>query len=227
MISGASSRRGLALLAGILLAFFTAPASRASILGVSAQVGTPGAGATVWFPVAGSFADIRLGFNTFSFNHTINSGGNPYALHVQLRSVPLLVDWYPLGFGFHLTGGVVYNGNRADYTAEPQNGEYVIDGTSYPAATLGTVSGTVTYPHLAPYLGFGFGDPFSGVLPVFFSADFGAFYQKNPNVTLISSNPSANQLYANQFAAEAGRIHSDLGKYRWYPVVSFGIGIGF
>ncbi len=216
---------GSSVLTGILL-LAAAPGARASILGVSAQVGTPGVGGTVWFPVAGSFADVRLGFNTFTLNHTINSGGNAYALHAVLRNAPLLVDWYPFGFGFHLTGGVVYNGNHVDYAAEPQNGMYVINGTPYPASTVGTLSGTVTYPHISPYLGVGFGDPFSGVLPVFFTADFGAFYQRTPSVTLVSSN-GGNPALNSQLAAEAGRIRSDMGRYRWYPVISFGIGIGF
>jgi hypothetical protein len=219
-------RRVFSCLSACLL--LAAPsAGRAAVLGVSAQAGTPGLGGAVWFPLAGSFADVRLGFNGFSFNHTFNSGGNPYALHADLRNAPLLVDWYPFGFGFHLTGGIVYNDNHADYTAEPQNGEYVIDGTPYPASEVGTLGGTVTYPKIAPYLGLGFGDPFSGVFPVFFTADFGAFYQKSPNVTLISSNQSGNPELDAQLAAEAGRIQSDIGKYRWYPVISFGIGIGF
>lgn len=203
------------------------PTVRASGLGASVQIGTPGYGATLWTPLAGPFADVRLGFNTLTLNHTLNSGGNPYAVHADLRTLPLLVDWYPFGFGFHLTGGVVYNDNRANYTAVPQNGEYVINGQPYPAALLGNVSGTVTYPHLAPYLGFGFGDPFSGILPLFFTADFGAFYQKTPDVTLVSSAASGNPALEAQLATQAARIQSDLGKYRWYPVISFGVGVSF
>jgi hypothetical protein len=211
----------------LLLLFLSAPRGRAAVLGASVQAGSPGLGGAVWFPVAGSFADVRLGFNTFTFHHTINSGGNPYDLHIRLRSLPLLVDWYPFGFGFHLTGGVVYNENRADYVAVPQNGEYVINGNAYPASTVGTLSGTITYPKFAPYLGLGFGDPFSGILPVFFTSDIGAFYQRSPSVTLISSNQSQNPAFSSQLAQEAGRIRSDLGKYRWYPVISFGIGVAF
>lgn len=205
-MSRCSWRRGTltCLIACLLLA--AVPTGRAAVLGVSAQVGTPGLGGAVWFPIAGSFADVRLGFNGFSFNHTFNSGGNPYALHAVLRNAPLLVDWYPFGFGFHLSGGIVYNDNHGDYTAEPQNGEYVIDGTPYPVSEVGTLSGTVTYSRIAPYLGVGFGDPFSGVLPLFFTADFGAFYQKSPSVTLVSSNQSGNPVFDAQLAAEAARI---------------------
>jgi hypothetical protein len=205
-VSRCSWRRGTltCLIACLLLA--AAPTGRAAVLGVSAQVGTPGLGGAVWFPIAGSFADVRLGFNGFSFNHTFNSGGNPYALHAVLRNAPLLVDWYPFGFGFHLSGGIVYNDNHGDYTAEPQNWEYVIDGTPYPVSEVGTLSGTVTYSRIAPYLGVGFGDPFSGVLPLFFTADFGAFYQKSPSVTLVSSNQSGNPVFDAQLAAEAARI---------------------
>lgn len=205
-MSRCSWRRGTLTCLIVCLLLAAAPTGRAAVLGVSAQVGTPGLGGAVWFPIAGSFADVRLGFNGFSFNHTFNSGGNPYALHAVLRNAPLLVDWYPFGFGFHLSGGIVYNDNHGDYTAEPQNGEYVIDGTPYPVSEVGTLSGTVTYSRIAPYLGVGFGDPFSGVLPLFFTADFGAFYQKSPSVTLVSSNQSGNPVFDAQLAAEAARI---------------------
>jgi hypothetical protein len=211
----------------LALCLVSTPAVRAAGFGVSADAGTPGVGAALWFPLAGSFLDFRVGFNTLSFNHAYTSGGIRYDGHAVLRNVPLLVDWYPVGFGFRLTGGVVYNDNQATLVATPQDGSYTIDGTTYPASQAGPLTGSLTYPHLAPYLGFGFGDPFSGILPVFFSVDFGAFYQRSGSVTLVDPHASGNPSLAAGIAAEQAHLEASIGRYRWYPVVSLGLGFTF
>ncbi len=211
----------------LVCSLLSAPAVQALGFGLSADAGTPGVGAAVWFPLAGSFLDFRVGFNTLSFNHPYTSGGIRYDTHAVLRNLPLLVDWYPLGFGFRLTGGVVYNDNQASFLATSENGSYTIDGTSYPASQVSPLTGSLSYPHLAPYLGLGFGDPFSGVLPVFFSIDFGAFYQRSGTVTLTDPQADSNPALAAGIAAEQAQLQASIGRYRWYPVVSLGLGFSF
>jgi hypothetical protein len=211
----------------LVCSLLSAPAVQAASFGLSADAGTPGVGAAVWFPLAGSFLDFRVGFNTLSFNHPYTSGGIRYDTHAVLRNLPLLVDWYPLGFGFRLTGGVVYNDNQASFLATSENGSYTIDGTSYPASQVSPLTGSLSYPHLAPYLGLGFGDPFSGVLPVFFSIDFGAFYQRSGTVTLTDPQADSNPALAAGIAAEQAQLQASIGRYRWYPVVSLGLGFSF
>lgn len=198
-------------------------------VGLSAQAGTPGLGASLWFPLAGSFADVRVGFSTFSINHnfTLSNGGNHYAFQPRLRNMPILLDWYPFGSGFHLTAGAFYDDNTVSLTAQPQSGTYVIDGQPYPASELGVITGTVRYARFAPYLGLGFGDPFSGVFPLFVSFDLGAYYQGAPDVNLVSSQEQSNAAVASSLAAEASSLRADIGKYRWFPVINLGLGVAF
>jgi hypothetical protein len=77
-------------------------------------------------------SNIRLGFNFFNYSFTETKDGIDYASQLHLRSGDLLYDWFPLGGGFHLSGGLLYNRNviKANPSV-PAGDSFTLGGVPY------------------------------------------------------------------------------------------------
>jgi hypothetical protein len=189
----------------------TAQAGNA-VADVDLHLSTLGGGLAVAIPVSNSVA-ARAGFNTFnksfsttttSANATINYNGN-----LKLSTYELLADWHPFAGIFHLTGGVMVNNNK-------------LEATGTDPATGGTVNATVTFNKTVPYLGFGWsGNPKKTGFS--FKSDIGVLFQGAPNASLTSNNATLN---AN-LGADQAALNDKLKNFKYYPVVSIGIGYAF
>ncbi len=201
-----------ALLALPLAGMAAAAQAGNAVADVDVHVSTLGAGVGVAFPVSDSVA-ARLGFNQFnkSFSTTTTSATSTinYNGNLKLSTVELLADWHPFSGLFHLTGGLMVNNNKFEATGTDQ-------------ATGGIVNATVTFNKTVPYLGLGWSGQAknSGWS---FKSDIGVLFQGAPNASLTSANPT---LAAN-LPAEQATLNDKLKNFRYYPVVSVGIGYAF
>jgi hypothetical protein len=194
-------------------------------VGVTARVGTLGIGVDV----AKSFTSQlsgRLGFNFGSVGFNRTDSGIDYNSQLNLSSVQLFGDYYPINSSsFRITGGLVAQNNRFSVTGKPSgNSTYTIDGTQYAANSVGTLSGEYKYGNsIAPYLGIGIGKPPSEGLG--FNADLGVMFTGSPQVTLNASNPAFNNSTA--LNNQARQTENDLRGFSVYPVLSIGLSYGF
>jgi hypothetical protein len=214
------SLKQIALACGALLASTAALAQ----VGVTADLGSTGAGFHVVVPME-SDLNGRFGINYFKHDFNKTSSGIDYDVKGKLQSFDLLFDWYVLsGSKFHLTGGLVYNGNRFDAVgkADPL-GRFNLNNDSYTAADVGVLTGRVEYRKAAPYLGIGWGNALATGSPWQFNADLGAFYQGNANVKLVSIGCTTSQLVCETLAkdVESARqsFGDDINKFKVYPVL--------
>jgi hypothetical protein len=135
---------------------------------------------------------------------------------LKLSSADLLFDWHLFNGVTHLTAGLVYNNNKVDLTSV---GTYSINGISH----TGTLNSTVTFNKVAPYLGFGWsGQPKKSGLS--FKTDFGVLFQGKPKSTVSSTDPAVT---AADLATAQAELDDKLKDFRYYPVISFGIGYAF
>ena len=201
-------------------------------VGVTADLGSTGAGFHLVVPME-TYLNGRFGVNAFhhDFNRTTN--GVDYDIKGKLQTFDILFDWYLReGSSFHLTGGLVYNGNKFDATANPnQLGKFTLNGNTYSAADVGILSGRIEYRKAAPYLGIGWGNALAPARKWNVSADLGMFYQGKPNVQLASigctvSNAVCGAL-AKDVAAERVRLQDDADELKVYPVVRVSLGYRF
>lgn len=201
-------------------------------VGVTLDLGSTGVGAHLVVPMEDNL-NGRFGVNYFKHDFDKTSSGIDYDVKGKLSSVDVLFDWYVLSDSqFHLTGGLVYNGNRFDATAKPNAlGKFGINGNSYNAADVGILSGRVGYRKAAPYLGIGWGNALAQNSHWNFNADLGAFYQGNANVQLASIGCTTSQAVCTALVkdVEATRLSfgDDISKYKFYPVVRASIGYRF
>jgi hypothetical protein len=212
-------------------ALLLAGAAQAQV-GITADLGTTGAGFHLVVPME-SRLNGRFGVNYAKYDFDRTSNGVDYAVKGKLQTFDLLFDWYLReGSPFHLTAGLVYNGNRFDATAQGnQFGKITLNGTTYSATDVGNLRGRISYRKAAPYLGIGWGNALKANSPWSFNTDLGLFYQGNPNVDLASvgctTSKSVCDALVKDVAAERLRLQDDTGNLKVYPVLRASVNYRF
>jgi len=199
----------------------------ASPVAAGAKVGTLGAGADLSLQVVPSL-NARLGIQGFTYDTDGTESGVDYDIDLKLFSGLLTADWFPFQNGFRLSAGLLANGNEIDMNGRPTPGStYDINGTSYPANQIGSLHGNADFKSVAPYLGIGWGNPFSSGGNWSFNCDLGVVFQGSPSVSLTAEG--ADPIVANDpvfqanLEAERRDLENELDDYKYYPVVSLGV----
>jgi hypothetical protein len=213
-----------------------------SRIGIGVKLSTLGVGVEVATPLT-SKLNVRGGFNFFRYSRSITNDGVVYDGHLHLQSGEAHLDWFPFG-GFHVSPGLLfYNGNAVTATAAVPGGNTItLGGTQYesdPAAPV-TGTGNLDFIKVAPSIMVGVGNliPRNG-RHYSFLFEVGGAYQGAARVALnfagnvcdttgticrpISSDPTVQ---AN-IQAQQLKIKNDLNPYRFYPVISGGVGFNF
>jgi hypothetical protein len=138
----------------------------------------------------------------------------------------LLADWHLGGTGFRVSGGLAYNQQRAD--AFGRTGGLIGIGGRDPTTMLGTFDGRMRYAKPSPYLGLGWGIAPSRKSGLYFSADVGLLYQR-PNAVPLSGCPALSSACGMLSAdgRDESEIRSVVEDFRFFPVVTFGVGLRF
>ncbi len=202
------------------------------------KVGTLGLGAELSIPLNGYFS-VRASVNGLGYSEddTYEDDGDEiaYDASIDLLTLGLLVDYYPIESSqFRLTAGAYYNGNGVDAIMEPTNGTYDIDGTTYTATDIGTMTADTEFDTVAPYIGIGWGN--KGTESGWgFSIDVGAMYHGdvtlNTDVTrgvgIPADNGGPNDILFEQIQTdvetERKDAEDDMHDYQWYPVIMVGV----
>jgi len=213
-----------------------------SKVGIGLKISTLGAGVEAAIPLAAK-ANLRSGVNFFQYNRAITNDGIHYAAQLNFRSAEAHLDWYPFG-GFHVSPGVLfYNGNRLTANASVPGGQnFTLNGTAYQSESTDPVTGTgkLDFVKVSPSIMLGFGNliPRSG-RHYSFLFEVGGAYQGSarvalnltgsvcdPMAPLICTSVSDPSVQAN-VQAQQQKIRNDINPYRFFPVISLGVGFNF
>lgn len=206
----------------LLLPCLTIPSSTpAAEVGIGLRAGTQGLGAELAFGLTSHVA-LRGGIYDGDASSDFEEGGIDYEGDLEVGGSGLLVDIFPMGGRFRLTGGWFSNDNQVEIVARP-NQDVEIGGTVYTPAQAGTLSGLVDFDSGGPYFGIGWGNVARGKR-VGFLFDFGVLEQGSPRVHLESDSPFVAQGDLDQ---EEREIEQDIEDLEWWPVISFGLAIRF
>jgi len=202
---------------------------------VAARISTLGLGLEGSYLVTPNVA-ARLGYNTYSYSHSASSQGLDYDGKLKLNSVSALADLYPsMHGGFHLTAGFLINNNKLTAHGKPSSSgatqTFTLNGNSYNTSDVGTLDGNVTFSKFSPYLGLGFGKPSEGGSALRFLFDVGVVFQGKPSLSLTrsggTSDPALSSLINADLNAQRDKTQSDVNKFQYYPVISFGLAYHF
>jgi outer membrane receptor protein involved in Fe transport len=197
---------------------------------IAAKVGSDGAGGELEFGIARRFG-VRFQAYGGVLSHTINKTQIVYDGKLKFSNEQVMFDWHPLAGSWRLSAGLVYDDNKVDLTARPSSGTFTLNGHSYPAASVGSLQGSMTFSHVSPYLGLGWGISPRG-RGFFGTIDLGFRYA--PNHVLLTAScgaaiqgtPVCSQLAADA-AAEQSHLEDETHYVRLWPVGQFGIGWRF
>ncbi len=214
-----------------------------SKVGIGVKISTLGVGIEAAVPVT-SKLNVRGGFNFLRLNRGITSDGIRYDGHLHFQSAEAHLDWFPFG-GFHISPGLLfYNGNSVIATAAVPGGQtFSVGGTTYesdPAAPV-TGTGTLNFVKVSPSIMLGIGNliPRSG-RHYSFLFEVGGAYQGSARVALnLTGNvcDPTTRLFCRSIAsdptvqaniqAQQQKIRNDVNPYRFFPIVSLGVGFNF
>jgi hypothetical protein len=198
----------------ILVAVLAAAAGSAQAVGLGVRAGTTGLGVDFGWGIAPTLGG-RIGLSGMNFNTDFDTDDVRYDAKAKLANLNLLLDWSPLG-PFRITAGFIANNNKVDLNGQPTSGGgFTLTGTVKPDKEF------------APYLGVGYGNVWTKGVNFYF--DLGVMFQGSPQVALACQPAGSAQCAAVQgeIAAEQQRVQDELNKFKYYPVLNFGITIGF
>lgn len=176
-------------------------------------------GVTSWL---GVHADID-GFNV---SHSFHAGDNKFDGQLHVRHAGLYADVFPFSnSGFRITAGALFNRDRLQGVAVPENGVYKLNGISIPAAAVSQApTVNAQFPTVMPYLGLGYGHQ-PAHKGFGFVADIGVAYGK-PSVS-FSGTGTLQQVAPEQLAEEENSIRNSIQHYKIYPIVQIGVSYRF
>jgi hypothetical protein len=203
--------------------------STAYAAGVGIRAGTTGVGGDIAFGLMPTLS-ARIGYSFLNYSNDIDVTDVNYDAKLKLSNANFLLDWSPLG-PFRITGGIIANDNKIDVTGTPSGGSFTINGVTYPAAAVGSLSGQIKSGNrAAPYLGIGYGNVAGAGVNFYF--DLGVMFQGSPKATLNGTcgtalPPAQCAQFQSDVAAEQQQLQEDVKRFKYYPVANIGVTIGF
>lgn len=189
-------------------------------------------------------ANVRAGFNAFSFSRGYDNSGVHYAGDLTWVSGEAHLDWFPFAGKLHLSPGLIaYNDNHVDATATVQGGAtFKLSGTPYESEPSNPVTGTakLDFNKVAPTLLLGFGNlvprghrhfsvnieagmAFQGSPIIALSLAGGVCNTTGTNCRTIASDTTVQ----NNVRGQQTKISNDLSPFKYYPLLSLTVGYKF
>jgi hypothetical protein len=215
------------LLLATALVAVASPLAAQTNASVAARFGTLGIG--VEGAVRSGHIGARAGINFLDWTFRYRASSVSFNAKLEFQGKSAVLDYYPSTTGkFHLSGGVMTTPVEVTGVGKPNilSGNYVFNGRTYPAATVGVVNADAVWPDMLPYFGIGFGGPGRGD-PVALIFDLGVAVGK-PTFSMSASGSQGNAQLEQDVAAEAAEIQDELDTYaKVYPVLSLGVIVRF
>lgn len=212
---------------------FGVPDAARAEVAVGATAGTLGVG--VELVIGTPRLQGRFGVAAFEVDADFETDNVDYNGELELENLVAILDWYPTGGGFRLSGGVAFNDNRIIGTAPIS--QLVDLPPGVPPGLLddlGVLRGEATVDEVVPYVGIGFGNAFSQDGRWRFRFDLGALITGEPDVTLealldvpFPIPPEVQVLIDAFLAAEQAELEEEIGDFDLYPVLAFGVSYRF
>jgi hypothetical protein len=218
-----------------LLAFSTAYTETNSKYALTAKIGTLGLGADLTYGMNDKL-NARFSINGGSISADGEEDGINYQGNLDLLSAGGLVDYHPFTSNFRLSAGLFANKNELNLDASGSNNA-IIGATSYDLsnANLNTL---VSFNHVAPYLGIGWGNAVKEGSQWRFSLDAGVLFQGSPEAKFTASGTVDggagigvinvdSDLFQDDLDQEEQNLNDELKDFKALPVISLGTSYRF
>lgn len=211
--------------AGVAVVWLLLAGSAWAGVGVTLKAGTLGLGADLTLPIMDSNLNVRAGYNGGNLGINVDLDQAMCEGDIEMKNIPVLLDWHPAGGDFRISGGIIVNNNEVKLSAKPKE-DFDLNGNSYPITGL---TGSITFDQLAWYVGIGSGNAAGGGR-VHFACDVGLMFQHKPTAeaTATAAIPALQGTLDADLQAEVAEFQRDtLDRFILYPVISVGISFTF
>lgn len=210
-------------LSGLIALGLSPSVVRAQSFGIAPHVGTLGVGGDVGVLLTNRIG-LRAGRNYFPFDIDFSASDVDFTLDLPSPQSMVLADLFLVG-GLRASGGVLLSGDDVGLTGD-FGGSVDLGGTTYTAAEVGTLRGAIVNKDVAPYAGIGYGKVAGQRLG--FLLDLGIAFQGNPRVSFAADGlASLLPSFQADLERERQEVENDIHIFRYYPVFSLGLTIGF
>ena len=199
------------------------------------QVSSLGLGMDITARVAEN-VNARAGFGIWSLTEDYKRTDVKYNADIKLRSGAAVMDIYPIAdTEFRLSGGLILNGNKVNSTGQSetvvvagvQQQVYTIGGRTFTADQVGTLSGEITFPLVAPFVGVGWGNAVKPGRRLGFTVDLGVMIHGTPQISLRATNQSVTPNLQTSIDKEIEDLKAEFDGFKFYPVLQVGISYQF
>lgn len=212
-------------------------------VGIGVTASTLGAGIQLGVSIAPR-VNLRGGASFFSYSRTFHYDGIYYKGNLDFRNGDVLLDVFPFGGGFHLSGGaLIYNGNNVNATANAPAGQsFSLGSDTYYSSNANHVTGTgkLQFRKAAPELRFGWGNLVPRTRHFSFGIEAGIAFVGLPQMKLALSgtacldaaqtmceDAATNTTILSDIVTQQNKIN-DKAKYaQYWPILSIGFGYRF
>ncbi len=161
-----------------------------------------------------------------SLSGTRTENGIRYDGDGEFNRFGLFADWYALGNGFRITGGLTFNQMSLDLEARPEGSTIMIGDNTYPVSPGDRFEARIEFPRVTPYLGIGWGHH-AGEKGWSFNADLGVSFGR-ATVSAQAYGALASQPgVAEDIAREQAELEDGVGKIRAIPQMTIGVSYRF
>jgi hypothetical protein len=186
---------------------------------LSGKVGTLGLGGEFATALAPDI-NARIGISGLDADlHDKEIEDIDFDVGVDLGSFSALLDWYVFDGSFRLSGGIIAMDNEIDLKARPDRNIEIGDMYFTPEE-VGTLRGSIENDEIAPYLGIGWGNPFTAHRRWGCTCDFGVAFTSSPDVTLTATGGTKPPELDEHIAREKDDIEDFFDKFKIYPVIA-------
>ncbi len=198
----------------------------ASTVSVAVTAGTLGIGPEVGFRFADHIG-IRGNATFLGVNADYDSDDITYDGKLKLKSFGAMVDVYPFGGSFRVSGGARINRNYARLNASPTGTSVEVGGETYTQAQVGTLTGRAEVKKFAPALTLGWSG--SNRRGFMFGIEAGALFQGSVRVREFTSTGTLqnNATFRASLEDERRSLQDDVDDYKVYPILQASIGWRF
>jgi hypothetical protein len=163
---------------------------------------------------------------TGSFNKNGKESGIDYQGKAKYNRLGLFADYFPMGNGFRLTGGLTVNNAELKLRSQFDGSTPVtFNGQTFTPTSSDYFNAKVTFPKVMPYLGLGWGHQ-AREAGLGLVADVGASFGRaklTTDTNLVGQTISGVTITQADVDAQTQELRDGVGKLRFLPQVSLGL----
>ena len=188
-------------------------------------IGIPGIGVGYAHPI-NEYLAVRGDFMTLGQrDKTTEESGISYRGKIRFERAALLLDAFPFSGTFRVTGGLVANNYKLALDANGAGGSLTIGDRKYTTFAGDGINVQIKFPSTTPYLGIGWGHQAGSGWR--FSADLGAAIGTATVTATVRGNLANQPDIQSNLDKELVDLRDGVGKIKFIPQISLGIGYSF